>query len=183
MSIYHEINVYGKHILQKVDDILNFPHAGEVDKGRMLYSISNEAVYYGTRTTWVKLPSIFDIFPEDTKILMASYPLPPGFEIWSEASWDEQMVIFTSDLDLIGTVPGTSTWTITGLQNSTTHYHGNKTGRPTVNVSIGKSDFYGVAGSIAHRHNISMDGQHTHTFDGSWRPSHTNYLPVNYIGI
>ena len=183
MSIYHEIDVYGKHILQKVNNIENFPHAGEDDKGRMLYSRSDSAIYYGTSTAWVKLPSIFDIFPRHTKVLMASYPLPPGFEIWNATEWNNQMVMFTSDLDLIGTVPGTSTWTITGLQNSDKHYHGNKTGRPSLNVSIGKSEIYGVAGSITHRHNIIMDGQHTHAFDGSWKPTRTHYLPVNYVGI
>jgi hypothetical protein len=182
MSVFHEIDVNGLHILTKVADITDETHRGSIDKGRMVYSLSDEAVYYGTASAWVKLPSVFDIFPQHTKVLMASYPLPPGFEVWVEASWDSEIIMFTSNLDLVGSVPGTSDWEITGLQSGGQHYHGNKTGRPTVTSTVGKSEIYGVGSSITHRHNIQMSTSHFHSFDGSWQPVHTHYLPVSYIG-
>ena len=183
MSVFHEIDVQGKHILTQVNDIDFVTHRGTIDKGRMLYSLADEAVYYGTGVAWVKLPSIFDIFPRHTKILMGSYPLPAGFEPWIEPTWDNELIIlFTSNLNLCGSVPGTNTWEITGLQTGGKHYHGNKTGRPTSTAAIGKSEIYGTAASVTHRHNISMDGEHFHSFDGSWTPVHTHYLPANYVG-
>ncbi len=182
MSVFHEIDVKGKHILTKVNNISNETHRGTIDKGRMLYSKSDDGIYYGTGVAWVKLPSTYDIFPRSTKILMASYPLPPGFEVWFENTWNNQMVLFTDTLSEVGTVPGADTWLLSGLQTSGNHYHGNKTGRPTVTAAVGKSEIYTSGASTTHRHNISMDGDHFHSFDGSWRPTHTHYLPVNYLG-
>ena len=182
MSVFHEINVKGKHILTKIADIAEETHRGTIDKGRMLYSKSDDAVYYGTGVAWVKLPSTYDIFPRSTKILMASYPLPAGFEVWFAAEWDNLMVIFTDTLSEVGTVPGIDTWQLSGLQTSGRHYHGNKTGRPTATAAVGKSELYTNAASVTHRHNISMDGEHFHSFDGSWTPVRTHYLPVNYLG-
>jgi hypothetical protein len=182
MSVFHEIDVIGKHILTKIPDIDNETHRGSIDKGRMLYSESDNAVYYGTAEAWVKLPSTYDIFPRSTKILMASYPLPDGFEVWFATSWDQLMIKFTDNLSEVGSVPGIHSWTISGLQSSGKHYHGNKTGGPTITAAIGKSEIYGTIASTTHRHNISNDGEHFHSFDGEWRPVHTHYLPVNYLG-
>ncbi len=180
MSIFHEIDVYGKHILEKFNTITDETHRGTDDKGRMLYTEDDDAVWYGTTTSWIKLPGIYDIFPQNTKVLMASYPLPDNFNIDLTASWDGMMILFTETLGDVGTVPTEGSWTISGISEEGKHYHGNKTGYPTETAQLGESEIDDKVAPDNHRHNIEYNSLHFHSFDGSWRPVNTQYLVVEY---
>jgi hypothetical protein len=175
MSTYHEIDIRGKHWLQIVPDKDLESHTS-ADKGRIFYSNDDEKVYYGNSTQWVNLPSTYDTIPQNTRFLMGSWPLPTGWNIVN--SYNTRVVLFADTEAELGTTAGS--WTISGISEAAKHYHGNKTGRPTLTAALGKSEIKGNAASSTHRHNISKDGDHFHTFDGTWRPVHTHYVVANY---
>ncbi len=176
MSVFHEIDIKGKHFLQIVPDKDLETHGGVTDKGRIIYSNDDSKIYYGSPASWVNLPSTYDTIPQGTLFLIGSWPLPTGWNL--ESSYNDSMVMFADTDAELGVQSGS--YTISGISEAPDHYHGNKTGGPNATASIGKSEIETTAASNSHRHNISNDGSHFHDFDGTWRPVHTHYVVAEY---
>lgn len=177
MSRYYEINIKGKHWLHRVADKDTHTHNGEADESRLIYSEADKKVYLGDTSQWNLVTTPYDIFAQNTRVLMGKFPLPTGWNIVT--SWNNNYSpIMTDTVGSIGTSGGS--WTITGLQEGGSHNHGGRTGTSTSNVYIGASDVYTLAAIYNHRHNIGYDGEHFHNFSGNWRWANIKYCVAEY---
>lgn len=104
-----------------------------------------------------------------TKMVFASFPLPPGWTLDTTVS--DRTILLTNNTSEVGKTSGS--WTITGMNSAGGHNHGGTVGSPTSNALRGTSENTAPQVSTnAHRHSISTDGAHIHTFNGTWRPYH-----------
>ena len=89
------------------------------------------------------------------------------------------MIVLTSTT--ASTFTSSGTWSISGLQSSGQHTHGGRTGGSTNdNNIIGVSDYYAYGNKTNHSHSITADGDHQHSFDGSWRPAYILSVVATY---
>lgn len=166
---FYGIRSLGKLWLQRVNDINNETHRGDIDEGRLLYNKADEHLYAGSESRWLRISTPYDIFSLDTKVLFSSYPLPDTWNI--DTTYDDMTVITTNLSGSVFTDSGS--WTISGIQADGQHNHGARTGGPTANSSnIGRSDIYAYGVRTYHTHTVSSDGSHQHFHDGTWRPAY-----------
>jgi len=164
---FYGIESMGKFFVHRISNILTHNHRGVIDEGRLVYNYSNERLYIGSESKWLKITTPTDIFETGTKILFALFPLPDNWTI--DLTHNDRLLMLTTNTANINSTGGS--WTIIGLQQSGNHNHGGKTGGPTSNIIFaGRSDISGTGGTTGHRHTISYAGYHQHTFDGTWRP-------------
>jgi hypothetical protein len=174
MGRFHEIDAKSKLWVHRVADKDNETHIGVGDRGRVIYSEADLRLYAGSNSTWVLVSTPYDILPQNTKLLMGSWPLPTGWNL--DITYDDIMILVSQTEGDVDNTDGN--WTISSINTADEHDH--TTGYPTVSMVIGGSDIYATAPSNTHTHNISDDGDHFHFFNGNWRPSHTKYAVVQY---
>lgn len=173
---YHSIEAQSKFYVQRVANIANVTHNGGSDKGRLLYCETNERLYKGENSAWRKLATLYDIIPQNTKVLMGAYPLPDGWNIITNQGLTDRIILLTNTISEVSTSGGS--WTIDSMENAGSHRH--ITGYPTTTISIGKSELVGYASSSIHRHYTDYSDEHQHTFDGTWRPPTVKYCVAIY---
>ncbi len=182
MSKFHEISLKGKYWLHRIADIDTYIHEGSVDKARVVYSESDEKVYVGSGSGWLKFTTAYDVLSAGSKVLMGTFPLPTGWNI--DVSEDDIWPTLTSNEGDIGTDHGGSHvggWTISGMQGSGQHNHGGRTkGAQGGTILIGESDIYSYVGDDKHNHNIQNAAQHFHSFTDTWRPENIKYCVAEY---
>lgn len=167
----------GKFWTHRVSNIDNETHRGAIDEGRVLYNYLDQRLYAGSDTEWLKVTTPYDIFQVGTSVIFSSYPLPDNWTL--EKGYAGRIVMTTALSGSIATSGGT--WDITGIQQDGEHNHGGKTGGPTDFSSLaGASDIYAYGSKTNHRHTITMDGEHQHSFTGEWRPKHTHSIVATY---
>lgn len=170
---FYGVKSRGKFWVHRIDDVNNETHNGEVDEGRFLYNRGDEHLYVGSESRWVRITTPYDVFQVGTKLLFNSYPLPTNWNV--DLTYNDRTVITTSSSGSVWASGGS--WTISGMQAGGSHRHGGRTGGPTANSSlIGASDLYAYSSQTNHTHSITADGEHQHTFDGTWRPAHKHFL-------
>jgi len=163
---YHRINTQGKIWIQRVDDV----DVVAVDEGGLLYSRSNDEIYIGTSTEWLSLSTKYSVLTAGSKLLFGSYPIPTG---WNITSYNDVIVHLTDTSGSVGSLAGA--WKITGFGSGGSHDHGGNTSTPdNIYASWGDNNPDYVLNiptcSTFHGHTISSVGNHSHTFDGAWRP-------------
>ncbi len=164
---------------QRTSDINSVEWSAE-DEGRILYDFDNKHFYYGTSTGWVRITDTDDLFSIGSELIFASI-LPTGWNI--RTGVDDRVLSLTNSSTKIGQHEGS--WVITGMNYAGSHNHFTPSmlGGPTVtgNVGIGLYNYITVAGS-SHSHTFAYEGNHVHTFDGSWRPSYVKLVIGIYQG-
>lgn len=164
MKVYGTVNILGKFWPQRSSDISEVSWSAE-DEGRILYDSDNDKLYYGTSSKWQKVSDIDDLFSIQTTLLFASV-LPTG---WNISSDNDKVIMLTGSGSLVGQTGGS--WIITGASTDGKHKHFTpsglgKPGTSQWRVRIG--DW--LVANKNHKHTFNNTGNHTHTFDGSWRP-------------
>lgn len=173
---FHKIDTRGKFWLPQETSKASVTHGGSVDEGRIFYSIAEDAIYYGDQDEWKLIARKEDVITDGTKVIMGTYPLPVYWNIDSSAN--SMVPLITNNTAEIGT--GGGTWTISGLSTDGAHDHGGVTGAPNNAIVIGSSDIYTSVARDNHTHTLQVDGLHSHTFDGAWRPKYRKYLLARY---
>jgi hypothetical protein len=165
---FHRINDQGKIWIQRVDDVTLIGHTA-ADEGRMVYSKSNEKIYIATDTEWLVLATKYAVIESGSKMLFGSYPLPPG---WNITAYNDVIVSITNSSGSIGSLDGS--WVITGFGSEGSHDHGGYV--ESANVTVW-SEWTGsiTTAATTHKHSLLSDGNHTHTFDGTWRPTNVKF--------
>ncbi len=166
---FHRINTQGKIWIQRVDDVSLIGHTAS-DEGRMVYSRSDNKLYIATSTTWLALSIKYSVLTAGTTLLFGAYPLPIG---WNITSYNDVIVSITNSSGSVGSFNGG--WTITGFGAAGGHDHGGMTTAPDdvyVTPSDNNPDYTLDAEVVEtyHGHSIMADGNHSHSFNGSWRP-------------
>lgn len=177
---FHEVDVRGKFWVQKINDKDTEQHHGNIDKGRVFVSQDDNTFYYGASATWVKATGSYDVFNIGSKVLMGKFPLPDGWSV--DSSFNDMTAMTTSAGSATGDISGS--WTITTVSTGGAHDHfGGLTGPPNRFLTAGKSEeLIDAGGGDDHRHTILVDGIHTHTFDGTWRPKYSKWMMATYSG-
>ena len=178
---FHKIKNQGNFWIQRVSDISVINHTAS-DEGRFVYSMSDDSVYVGTSTEFLKLSVEYSLISSGAKMLFGSYPLPVGWNITNFSSDFDAVVSITNVSNDINKIGGT--WTITGMNDSSDHDH---TGYTDYSDEVYESRWhwddppFDFSGSAAvHRHSILSDGVHSHTFDGNWRPYYIYFAEGTY---
>jgi len=171
---FHRINTQGKIWLQRVDDVSLIGHIAS-DEGRMVYSRSDEKIYIATSTEWLELSTEFSVLTAGTTLLFGAYPLPTG---WNITNYNDVIVSITDSSDSIGSFAGG--WTITGFGNAGSHDHGGTTTQPDslyISTAADNPDYVLDNQYVDryHTHSLIGDGDHSHSFNGIWRPSNIKF--------
>lgn len=172
---FHRINTQGRIWIQRVDDVSLIGHTAD-DEGRMLYSKSDDKVYIATSTEWLILATKYSVLTAGSTLLFGSYPLPTG---WNITSYNDAIVSITNSSGSVGSFSGG--WTITGFGAAGTHDHGGYATYDNDWMRVTQGGLYRddlsdyEAPSYIHKHSIVSDGNHTHTFNGTWRPSNMKF--------
>jgi len=176
---YDKVQMQGKLWLHRVADVDTTRHRTGTDEGRLIYSRSDEKLYYGQNADWKKIVDAQDVITTGTKMLMTRFPIPDSWNIVEDN--DDVTIIITNVSATVGDTGGT--WIIDSMTGETgSHDHDGETGPPVNDFAwLGKSDFSGAVPADHHTHNIQSDGLHSHAFDGSWRPEHSKTIEVEYI--
>lgn len=173
MKIYG-MDIRGKFWPQRLSANTTEPWTSE-DEGRLLYDESLQALYFGDSSEWVKITAVGDLFNTGQKIIFASQPLPTGWNI--DTSIGDKMISLTSIAGQVGNVGGT--WSIGGLNNAGGHDHyplAGGMGNPTQIMARGTSEIYAYGAWYLHQHSMIVDGAHSHSFDGLWRPANVQFI-------
>jgi hypothetical protein len=170
---FHEIDIKGYFKLPIEANISSVTHLGSADEGRIFYSSGQDTIYYGTNTTFVRIPGKYDIYENGDVVLMGTYPFP---NYWTLINYGSRGIRIVSTGSSAGAVGGT--WTITGCDTQGAHTH--TTGTATQLDSIGKDDSYADTSPSTHTHTMEYDGLHTHAFDGNWRPAWVKFVAARY---
>lgn len=182
MKIYGRMDNRGKLWIQRVNSIGDVQWVVD-DIGRIIYAKSTDSLYFGGTSGWVKITDADDLFNIGQKLLFFSYPLPDGWTLKTDSSFDDRAVIITNDGGQVNSKGGS--WVITGMQEQTlphNHYAPLNVSQPTTFANIGSSDFYAICSDRYHRHHISLDGKHTHDFTGEWRMKWAKACEGEYTG-
>lgn len=172
---FHKIDIRGKFWLPK-ETSSSIPHNGTEDEGRMFYSEAEDSVYFGDQDEWILVTERDDVLSDGTRMTMGSYPLPDYWNVDYTAT-DAAIILGDNGVD-VGNTYGS--WTITGVVSGGSHDHGGLTGNPDNSSVLGASDIYTSVAKNNHKHSLLVDGVHSHTFDGTWRPKYTKFLIVRY---
>ena len=177
MKVYGTVNILGKFWPQRTSSIAEVAWTAE-DEGRILYDSDNYDLYYGSSSGWEELTGAEDLFTVGTQLIFASV-LPTGWNITTV--WDDKAVILTSSTSQIGTKTGD--WTLSGLSTTGGHNHftPESMGGALVNYTKAQAGTRALAGAEGHKHTLPTAGNHTHTFDGNWRPARVK-LAVGIYG-
>jgi len=173
---FHEIDVRGKFKLPIEPSVASVTHNGTEEQGRLFFSEAEDSIYYGDGSNWVLLTGKNDVFTYGTRVLMCKYPLPDN---WNIVTYDDFSILVVNNGGLVGSTAGS--WTITGLSVEGAHNHDGITGPSDDNDYVGKSELYGYVAPSTHRHSLSIDGLHTHTFNGAWKPKYKKFTIARYV--
>ncbi|MHA2030691.1 MAG: hypothetical protein ACW99Q_15000 [Candidatus Kariarchaeaceae archaeon] len=177
---FDKVEVIGSFWMHRVADADTHPHKA-VDEGRLIYSIDNERVYYGSNTEWVLLTTAYDVIDQGQRMLFGSWPLPTGWNITNRDDVSVAIISAGGGVGSLGSEVGeSSTWAITGIQEQGSHSHGGQTGNPDRVVRRGTSDAQEYVAQDNHKHSLIVDGLHSHSFTGTWRPHHIKLAEGEY---
>lgn len=173
---FHKIDTRGKIWIPNERKLADVPHNGSVDEGRIFYTKIEDAVYYGDRDEWQKIARQEDVITDQSKMIMGSYPIP---NYWNIDTGSNDLIPIISDTESeAGNYGGN--WYISGFDDQGSHDHTGITGLPNYATVLGASEIYTTVARDNHRHTITVDGLHNHTFNGSWRPRYKKYFIVRY---
>jgi len=177
LKIYGTVNILGKFWPQRTSDIVDVVWTAN-DEGRILYDLDNNHFYYGTSSKWQKISDIDDLFSIGTNLIFASV-LPTG---WNIKDVDDKVIMLTDYSNQIGDIGGS--WIITGGSSAGNHKHFTTAGLglsdTNVNAKVRTGD--NKMANKSHKHTFTNTGNHSHTFDGSWRPSSVKLAVGVYQG-
>ena len=179
MKIYGDIDIRGKFWPQIAIDIDETNFTADIDSGRILFSAGDNCIYYGKKDAWVKMTDTNDLINEGQRLIFCNETLPTGF---ASVDIDDKMILITNSISSVGSESGS--WTISTTNQSAHHNHYSTSGMgyPTVVGNRGTSELYATAAERSHRHTLSSNGAHQHTFQSTWRPAYVKYIMGDYEG-
>ena len=172
---FDKVEVIGNIWLHRVADKDTERHRTGKDEGRFIYAQAQQNVYYGTSSDWQIIATKYSVLDSGTRMLMGKFPLPTGWNI--VITNDGKAVLISNAGSEVGD-PGGS-WTITGLDSQGSHNHTTGFGYPREVRGTDNLDNVYLA-NYSHRHSIAVDGLHSHTFDGTWRPAYVKFCEAEY---
>lgn len=178
MKVHGTVNLLGDFWPQRTSDIAEVEWSAE-DEGRILYDSDNDDLYYGSSIGWEELTGASDLFIAGTTLVFAS-TLPTGWNI--ETDVDDKVIILTSSTSQIGAFGGQ--WVITGFSSTGSHNHytpGSMSG-PLGTFIDAKTGSRSIVAAKTHKHTLPSKGNHTHIFDGNWRPARVKFAVGIYGG-
>ena len=178
MKVHGTVNLLGKFWPQRTSAISEVEWSAE-DEGRILYDSDNYDLYYGTSSGWEELTGAEDLFIVGTQMIFAS-TLPTGWNITTV--WDDKAVMLTSSTSQIGLKTGD--WILSGLSTTGGHNHFTPElmgGAPS-HYTYAQAGTRALAAAVGHKHTLPTAGNHTHTFDGNWRPARVKFAVGIYGG-
>jgi len=174
MSKYYEINAQGKFRIPKISDKDTYTHNGEIDISRLIYSEADERLCIGTLTNWMPVSTPYDIFDQNTKVLIGSYPLPTGWNL--NTIHNDKVVLITDDITEVEDTGGS--WVFSGMAINGSHTH--SMGNPSTIAQVDSSSEHHQFPNLYHIHSVSSDSGHVHIMDGTWRPYNIKYCIAEY---
>jgi len=172
---FDKVEVIGNIWLHRVADKDIERHRTGIDEGRFIYAQAQQKIYYGTSSDWQVISTRYDVIDSGTRMLMGKFPLPEGWNIVTENN--DRLVLISNAGSEVGGTAGS--WTITGLDQQGSHNHTTGFGYPRERLGSDNLDNQYTA-LYQHRHSIAVDGLHSHTFDGTWRPSYVKFCEAEY---
>jgi hypothetical protein len=165
----HGMDIRGKFWIQRIPRISDIPWTPAA-VGRLLYEDATNQIYFGANSQWRKPQSTSDLFNTGQEIVFASTPLPTGWNIKPDMA--DKLIFLTNTQSQVGVQGGS--WLITGLTASGSHNHFAPTGLgpALIDGRRGLSDITAHVPLQTHTHEMYYDGNHVHSFDGSWRPQY-----------
>ncbi|MHA2030692.1 MAG: hypothetical protein ACW99Q_15005 [Candidatus Kariarchaeaceae archaeon] len=128
---------------------------------------------------WIKITALGDLFNDGQRIVFASQPLPAGWNLVTSSdgtTLNDKMIMMTNSQSEVGDIGGS--WFISGMVANSKHKHftPSQMGNPTTTLVRGTSELFYFAAFRNHKHTLNNTGNHTHTFDGTWRPLNVTYI-------
>jgi len=179
LKVYGTVNILGDFWPQRTSDISEVIWTSAAE-GRILYDTDNDDLYYGSASGWVKLTDTDDLFSVGSSLIFASV-IPTGWNI--DTAFVDKIIMLTNSTSLIGTDGGQ--WAITGMVATGKHKHFTPSGLGFPATTVYADDDYKYLRALAgkyHKHTFNNNSNHSHTFDGSWRPAYTKLVIGVYQG-
>lgn len=172
MKVYGRLDMRGKFWTQRASRItdLIWQHSAV---SRLVFAKETDSLWFGGATRWKQLTHAKDLINDGQKMLFMSYPLPDNWTM-DTSDLNDRIVYIDNNNTTTGNQGGS--WIITGMNSQDvdhSHYAPNSVGLPTVSALVGSSEIYGRVSNLSHRHYMSNAEQHSHEFDGAWRPEYT----------
>jgi hypothetical protein len=149
----------------------------------LVYAKTLDTLWFCGLTAWIEVASSTSLINANQAMIFFNYPLPDNWTLKTTNVNDRMVILEPSTLSSTGSVGGS--WTITGMNNTTSthnHYAPGGVSESSNSTSIGKSDRDDYQSRPSHRHYLSYDGTHTHTFGSAWRPALVYAITGTYNG-
>jgi hypothetical protein len=199
---FYGLELKGKFWIQRQPDITDIPWTAE-DEGRLVYNEADNILYYGSNTEWVKSTQARYTFNEGQRIIFAASPLPDDWNIPNNIA--DMCPMITNTGSQTGDTGGNWNLTydsdslpITIVEYAGSHNHftpdqmtgdsdSDRRGTSEIFARVAVGHWHDIQEGWAgddygdgHKHNISFDGNHRHTFDGTWRFPHVLFTIGEY---
>ena len=181
MDVYGRMDMRGKFWVQRANRITDLVWTASAVR-RLVYAKETDSLWFGGIDRWRQLTHAINLINEGQKMIFMSYPLPDNWTITTD-DVDSRAVLVSSNNTQTGKTGGS--WTISGMNTQSSrhnHYAPGGIGLPSTSRVVGASDIYTRASNMDHRHYMSNDSYHSHTFDGAWRPAHVKAIVGVYNG-
>ena len=182
---FYGLELKGEFWTQRLPDITDFPWTAD-DEGRLVYNEADDVLYYGSDREWVQSTQARYTFNVNQQVIFGvsvsgGTALPDDWNIPDDI--DDRVPMITNTSSQCGQRGGN--WTMDDIiiaNSSHNHFTPDDLGEASRAGKRGESEIYATAAVDSHKHTISYDGAHTHTFDGSWRFPHALWTVGEYQG-
>lgn len=182
MEIYGRLDMRGKFWVQRATRITDLLWTAAA-VSRVVYSKTDDSMWFGGQTKWRQITNVTDLINGGQKMVFMDWPLPVDWTL-ETSDVNDRAILLVNNNTQIGDKGGS--WTISGMNSQDTkhsHYAPGGVGLPTTSRAVGASEIYSRSSNLSHRHYIGNDANHSHSFDGAWRPAHTKAIVGTYSGV
>jgi hypothetical protein len=169
MKIYGKTEMRGPFWTQRVNTSADVSWSSS-RLGRLVYAKITDTLWFCGLTAWIEVAGSTSLINTNQTMVFFNYPLPTNWTLKTDIINDRMIILEPTTPGAAGTYGGT--WIISGMNNTTSthnHYAPGGVSQSSSSTRIGKSDRNDYQSQPDHRHYLSYDGTHTHTFDGGWR--------------
>ena len=172
MDVYGRLDMRGKFWVQRASRITDLVWTAAA-VARLVYAKQTDGLWFGGETQWRQLTHARDLINDGQRLVFMTYPLPTNWTLETDGI-NDRAILVTNNNTQIGRTGGS--WIISGMDTQDARHNHFATagiGLPNTSRVVGSSEIYSRSANLSHRHYMSNDEKHTHTFDGSWRPAYT----------
>jgi hypothetical protein len=179
---FYGLELKGKFWIQRLPDLTNNPWTSD-DTGRLVYNEDDDILYYGGNSSWVQSTQSRFTFNVGQVIIFGAAAsggtvLPDDWNISSDI--DDKVPMITNIESQVGDRGGDWGMPDVVAAGSHDHFTPENLGEASRGGKRGASEIYATVALQTHKHNISYDGSHIHSFDGSWRFPHVFWTIGEY---